>query len=80
MGHWQQKAHRYAGWIVALGVAEIVLGVIVLSAPLAGGIAVTMVIGVTMIFGGIARLSAAFFADSFGSGALAFLWGLLVAS
>jgi uncharacterized membrane protein HdeD (DUF308 family) len=29
--------------------------------------------------GGIARLFAAFQADSFGSGALAFIWGLLVA-
>jgi uncharacterized membrane protein HdeD (DUF308 family) len=44
------------------------------------GVAVTIVIGAGMIFGGIARISAAFFADSFGSGALAFLWGLLVAS
>lgn len=80
MDHWLQKAHRYAGWIVVLGIAEIVLGFVVLSAPLAGGVAVTMVIGVGMILGGIARLSAAFFADSFGSGALAFLWGLFVAS
>lgn len=80
MAHWVEKAHKYAGWIVVLGIVEIVLGVIVLSAPFAGGVAVTMVIGAGMIFGGIARLLAAFFADSFGSGALAFLWGLLVAS
>lgn len=80
MGHWLQKAHHYAGWIVALGVVQIVLGVVALGAPLAGGVAVVVVIGVGMVFGGVARLAAAFFADSFGSGALAFLWGLLVAS
>lgn len=80
MEHWSNKAHKNAGWIVVLGIAQIVLGFMVLAAPLSGGVAVTMIIGVGMIFGGIARLSAAFFADSFGSGALAFLWGLLVAS
>lgn len=77
---WMAQAHRNAGWLVALGIAQIVIGVIILSAPLAGGLAVTLVIGVAMIFGGVARLFAAFAADSFGSGALAFLWGLLVAA
>ncbi len=79
MQEWLKKAHTNAGWIVALGVLQIILGVIVLSAPMLGGLAVTTFIGFLMLAAGIARLFAAFFADSFGSGALAFLWGLLVA-
>ncbi len=77
---WMKKAHKNAGWLVALGVLQIVIGVVVLAAPLAGGLTVTLVIGMAMIFGGIARLVAAFAADSFGIGALAFVWGLIVAA
>ena len=80
MQDWLKKAHKNAGWLIVLGVLEIILGIVVLSAPLAGGLAVTTVIGFAMLVGGIARLFAAFFADSFGTGALAFLWGLLVAA
>jgi len=76
---WLKQAHKNAGWLVALGIAQVVIGMIILSAPLVGGLAVTLVIGVAMIFGGIARLFAAFAADSFGIGALAFMWGLLMA-
>jgi len=77
---WMKKAHKNAGWLVALGVLQVVIGVVVLAAPLAGGLTVTLVIGMAMIFGGIARLVAAFAADSFGIGALAFVWGLIVAA
>jgi len=77
---WMKQAHKNAGWLVALGIAQIVLGVVILGAPLAGGLTVTLVIGVAMIFGGVARLFAAFAADSFGIGALAFVWGLIVAA
>jgi len=77
---WMKQAHKNAGWLVALGIAQIVLGVVILGAPLAGGLTVTLVIGVAMIVGGVARLFAAFAADSFGIGALAFVWGLIVAA
>ncbi len=80
IGEWMKKAHKKAGWLVALGVLQIVLGVLVLVTPLAGGLAVTMMIGFAMVLGGVARLIASFAADSFGSGALAFLWGLLLAT
>jgi uncharacterized membrane protein HdeD (DUF308 family) len=75
---WLERAHKNSAWLVALGILQIVFGVVILGAPLAGGLAVTLVIGMVMIFAGIARLVAAFAADSFGIGALAFLWGLLV--
>jgi uncharacterized membrane protein HdeD (DUF308 family) len=79
-GEWLKTAHRNAGRLVALGVVEIVLGLVVLSAPLVVGLALSMVIGLGLMLGGVVRLVAAFAADSFGSGALAFLWGLLVAA
>ena len=78
--NWLKKAHKNAGWLVALGILQIVLGFVVLAAPLAGGLAVTIVLGLSLVIGGVARLFAAFAADSFGSGALAFVWGLLVAA
>ncbi len=77
---WMKQAHRNAGRLVALGVLQIVVGFVILLAPLAGGLAVAVVMGVAMIVGGVARLVAAFAADSFGIGALAFVWGLLVAA
>lgn len=77
---WTKQAHKNAGWLVALGILQVFLGVVILGAPLAGGLTVALVIGVAMILGGIARLFTAFAADSFGGGALAFLWGLLTAA
>ena len=73
------ETHKNAGWLVVLGVIEIVIGILVVFSPLAGGLAATMVLGAGLMFGGIARLAAAFGAGSFGAGALAFLWGLMVA-
>lgn len=77
--NWLKEAHTNAGWLVAVGVIEIIVGVLVIFSPLAGGLTVTMLLGAGLVVGGIARLFAAFGADSFGAGALAFLWGLLVA-
>ena len=76
---WMTATHKNAGWLVALGVVEIIVGILVIFTPLAGGLAVTMFLGAALMIGGIVRLFAAFGADSFGTGALAFLWGLLVA-
>lgn len=76
---WITETHKNAGWLVALGVIEIIVGVLAIFSPLAGGLAVTMFLGAALMVGGLARLFAAFGADSFGSGALASLWGLLVA-
>jgi uncharacterized membrane protein HdeD (DUF308 family) len=76
---WLQKAHKNAGWIVALGVIKIVLGVLLLMSPLVAGLAATAVLGFALIAGGLMRLVAAFGADSFGAGVLGLLWGLVVA-
>lgn len=76
---WLEQAHKNAGWLVALGIAEMVLGVLVLFSPLAGGRAVIMLIGLGIMLGGIIRLIVSFAGDSFGSGAMSFIWGLVIA-
>ncbi len=60
---------------VVLGLATVILGVLAMAAPLASGITVTAVVGILLIAGGIARTVFAFKADSFGQGALTFLFG-----
>ena len=75
--HWVQHAGKNAGWIVALGVVTIIAGALAIIAPLAGGLAVTMIVGVMMAIGGASRLVGAFHAGSFGQGALAFIGGVL---
>ncbi len=78
--HWLEQAHRNAGWLEALGITEMVLGVFSLFLPLASGIAVIALIGMALMIGGILRLFVSFASDSFGSGTLSFLWGLVIAS
>jgi uncharacterized membrane protein HdeD (DUF308 family) len=76
---WMKKAHKNAGWLVALGVVKIVLGVLLLCSPFIAGLAAATFLGFALIIAGIIRLVAAFGADSFGAGVLVFLWGLVVA-
>jgi len=76
---WMAEARKNAGWVMALGVIEIVAGFLVVFSPLAGGLTVTMLLGAGLMVGGVVRLFAAFGAGSFGAGALAFLSGLLAA-
>ena len=75
---WLLRAHRNAGWLVVFGVVEMVCGGIIVSSPLAGGLAVAVVFGIFMLLGGLTRVITALAADSFGSGAFALLWGLLL--
>lgn len=80
MSAWKEEVHRNAGWLKVVGILEILVGVMLIFSPLAGGLAVTMLLGSGILLVGIFRLVTAFGADSFGSGALAFIWGLLVAA
>ena len=75
---WMQEAKKNAGWLSILGVVEIIAGIMVIASPGIGGLAVAVMIGVMFLFAGVARLLTAFMADSFGSGALSFIWGLIV--
>lgn len=75
---WLQQAKKNAGWLVFLGIVEVVAGVLAIMGPLFAGLAVAMMVGFMFMVGGGARLVGAFKANSFGGGALTFLWGLLL--
>ena len=75
---WLQQVKQNAGWLVFLGVVEMVAGVLGIVAPFVAGVAVTMVVGFVLMVGGGARVVGAFKALSFGAGALTFIWGLLL--
>ena len=77
---WLETAKKNAGWLVFFGVVEIIAGVLAIAGPFMAGLAVTVMVGVALLVAGGARLAGAFMADSFGEGALATLWGLLVAA
>ena len=74
---WAQGAQKHAGWLVALGVLTVVAGVLAMGAPLLSGLGVAIMIGIALVIGGIARTVSAFYAGSFGQGALAFIGGIL---
>ena len=75
---WLEQAKKNAGWLVAVGVVEIVAGVVAIVSPLLAGIAVTVMVGFVLVVAGGARIVGAFKADSFGGGTLTLLWGLLI--
>jgi len=75
---WLQTAKKNAGWLIVFGVVEIVAGILAIAGPFVAGLAVTVMVGIALLLGGGARLAGAFLADSFGAGALAFVWGLIV--
>jgi uncharacterized membrane protein HdeD (DUF308 family) len=77
---WLQTAKKNAGWLVVFGVVEIVAGILSIGGPFLAGLAVTVMVGIALLLGGGARIVGAFMADSFGAGALALLWGLVVAT
>jgi uncharacterized membrane protein HdeD (DUF308 family) len=77
---WLDQAKKNAGWLIFFGVVEIIAGMVAIISPLIGGVAIAVVVGLMFLVGGGARLFSAFMADSFGSGALTFIWGLIVAA
>jgi uncharacterized membrane protein HdeD (DUF308 family) len=74
---WPQEAKKNAGWLMFLGIVEIVAGVLSVMGPLVAGLTVAVVVGWMLVVGGFTRVVGAFKADSFGGGTLTFLWGLL---
>ena len=74
---WAQDAKRNAGWLIALGVVTVIAGVLAMGSPLLSGLGVTLLVGIAMVIGGVARTIGAFQAGSFGQGALAFIGGIL---
>jgi uncharacterized membrane protein HdeD (DUF308 family) len=72
---WTEDAKKNAGRIRLLGVVTAIAGILALIWPWISGLAVTVVVGVALVIGGVARLVAAFSAGSFGRGTLAFIGG-----
>jgi uncharacterized membrane protein HdeD (DUF308 family) len=78
--NWLEKARTSAGWLVVFGIVEVVAGFLSIGSPFVAGLAVAVMVGVALLIGGGMRLAVAFMADSFGAGALTFLWGLIAAA
>jgi uncharacterized membrane protein HdeD (DUF308 family) len=74
---WTQEAKKNAGWLMFLGIVEVVAGVLAIMGPLVAGLTVAVMVGWMLMVGGVARIVGAFKAGSLGGGALTFLWGLL---
>jgi uncharacterized membrane protein HdeD (DUF308 family) len=74
---WTQKARKNAGRVIFAGVLSVIVGLLCIARPALGGLSVTLVIGFTLIVGGIARIFGVFSADSFGHGVLALIGGVL---
>jgi uncharacterized membrane protein HdeD (DUF308 family) len=68
---------RSANWVIAFGVALILIGTLAILAPLATGVAIETMVGVLFILGGIAELVFATRAAAFGAGPLAGVSGAL---
>jgi len=72
------RAH--AGWIIALGIALIIFGVIALGSELTATIATVYYVGIMMLLGGVAEIVMAFRAQSWGKfliwAALGILYGI----
>ncbi len=76
---WLEEAKENAGRLMFFGVIEIIAGALAIMSPLFAGVTVAVFVGIALLIGGVARLFGAFMADSFGSGTLSFLWGLILA-
>jgi uncharacterized membrane protein HdeD (DUF308 family) len=74
---WVKEAKKNAGLIIVLGVVTVIAGFLALVMPWASGVGIAIFVGVALVFGGVARLTAAFSAGSFGRGTLAFIGGAL---
>jgi uncharacterized membrane protein HdeD (DUF308 family) len=78
--NWLETARKSAGWLVVFGIVEVVAGFLSIGSPFVAGLTVAVMVGVALLLSGGARLAAAFAADSFGAGAVTFLWGLVAAA
>jgi len=74
---WIQKARKNAGRMIVAGILSVVAGFVCIAHPALGSLSVTLIVGIAMIVGGIARMFGVFSADSFGHGLLALIGGLL---
>jgi uncharacterized membrane protein HdeD (DUF308 family) len=74
---WLQDAKKNAGWLIALGVISVIVGMLAIGSPMVAGMWVSMFVGVMLLISGIGHLVGALKAGSFGSGLLGFFGGAL---
>ncbi len=60
---YMSKIKENAGTMIAVGVIVMLLGLLIMASPLVAGISVAIMVGVMLIFGGIAQLVFAFKSD-----------------
>jgi uncharacterized membrane protein HdeD (DUF308 family) len=69
-----QFVKKGSGWFIAMAVVFIILGIFAIVEPTVAGLAVTILVGWLLIFGGVAHLVAAFS----GGGAGRVIWQVLI--
>jgi len=74
---WVKDAKRSSGWLIGLGAFSVIVGIMALGSPLYAGRAVSLMVGILLVFTGITSMFAAFKAGTFGAGLLGFLGSLL---
>lgn len=67
------------GWLLALGIALVVIGVAAMSLPFAASLATALAIGITLILGGAVQLVGAFWTRDWSGFFLVLLMGVLYA-
>jgi uncharacterized membrane protein HdeD (DUF308 family) len=73
-----QKGLKKGGlWLIVLGILQVIIGFFAIDAPMMAGIAVSVAVGVILLFHGFFELIGAFQAPSWGWGLFRFLSGLL---
>ena len=70
-----EQIRSNSGWVIALGVGMMMLGVLAMASPLVTGIAIAWMVGFLMLVGGVTRIVFAFRAQSWGLGILCVLLG-----
>jgi uncharacterized membrane protein HdeD (DUF308 family) len=67
-------AKKISGWLIAIGVLFIILGILAIAEPTVAALAVTLLVGWLLIFGGAAHLISAFS----GGGAGRVIWQVVL--
>lgn len=70
-----QAMHLTARSATTIGIALLIMGMLVIAAPVVSGLAVTLVAGVMILAAGVAQMTFSFKAERFGQGVLKFLLG-----
>lgn len=76
-GGLMSDVRKNARWLILLGIMEIILGLLAITAPLMAGVTVTILIGIFLLVRGVARIFGSLGAGSWASGILGLLIGLL---